>query len=56
MTVSNEGTSADIVYMDFNKAYDIVSHGILIHKIKRHRFSLGAPGSSHILKTCEFVY
>ena len=32
----DEGSAVDVVYMDFGKAFDKVSHGRLLHKVKSH--------------------
>eukprot|EP00061_Rhincodon_typus_P007818 g29885.t1 len=36
MKVIDEGRAADVVYMEFSKAFDKVPHGRLIQKIKIH--------------------
>ena len=32
----DEGSAANVVYMDFSKAFDKVPHGRLLHKVKSH--------------------
>ncbi|GAB0209906.1 mitochondrial enolase superfamily member 1 [Grus japonensis] len=32
----DEGRAVDVVYLDFSKAFDIVSHNILIGKLRKH--------------------
>ena len=41
MHVLDGGGSADMVYLDFSKAFDKVDHGILLHKVK----ALGITGN-----------
>ena len=31
-----EGNNADVIYLDFAKAFDKVDHGILLHKLRNH--------------------
>jgi len=32
----DEGRAADVVYLNFNKAFDTVSHNILLGKLRKH--------------------
>ena len=41
MNMLDSGGSADMVYLDFSKAFDNVDHGILLHKLK----ALGITGN-----------
>ena len=36
MEMIDEGRAVDVVYMDFNKAFDKVPHGRLVQKVKSH--------------------
>ncbi|GAB0184601.1 mitochondrial enolase superfamily member 1 [Grus japonensis] len=44
----DEGKAVDVIYLDFNKAFDIVSHSILLEKLVAHGLDSWRPVTSSV--------